>query len=150
MAPKVIKKYWSDEALQKVWEQAWLESNGTNPYSVSIDKKLREKGLSIHDIKTRLGVIESKRQRERYDSEQALLDFDGQLRFMAEQALRDRCAESTNGAIFLLESKYGYRKGQDINITANPDAIKTIRQWGDTAPVEPLEIVDGSKEVSVG
>ena len=98
--------------------------------SVKIDRMLREKGLSIHDVKTRVGIIRGKRVGDRLDSEQAFLDFADSLVFLAEQSMVDKCTETTQGAIFLLESKYGYRKGTDLNITANADVVKTVRKWG--------------------
>lgn len=128
-----VRRIYSDEEIRELWESAWDESPCTNPYSVKIDKALRAKGLSVNDIKVRVGVIRGKAARDRLDSEQELLDFSESLVFLAEQSMVDKCTESTQGAIFLLESKYGYRKGQDINITASQDTVKTVRRFGDVA-----------------
>lgn len=124
------RKMFGDMQMMKLWREAWDASPCTNPYSVKIDRMLREKGLSIHDVKTRVGIIRGKRVGDRLDSEQAFLDFADSLVFLAEQSMVDKCTETTQGAIFLLESKYGYRKGTDLNITANADVVKTVRKWG--------------------
>lgn len=131
------RKIWTDLELKGAWMDAWERTAGTNPYSIKIDRMLRERGVSIHDIKTRIGVIRGKRQCDRLDTEQELLDFSESLVFLAEQSMVDKCTETTQGAIFLLESKYGYRKGTDLNITANADVVKTVRKWGaDTEKTE--------------
>ena len=124
------RKIWTDLELKGMWGEAWEQTPGTNPYSIKIDRILRERGVSIHDIKTRVGIIRGKRQADRLDTEQELLVFADSLVFLAEQSMVDKCTESTQGAIFLLESKYGYRKGTDLNITANADVVKTVRKWG--------------------
>lgn len=126
----MARKVFSDREICKYWLEAWKDSPGTNPYSGKIDKALREHGLTVHDVKTRVGIIRGKRQCDRLDTEQGLLDFADSLVFSAEQALVDKCTESTQGSIFLLESKYGYRKGQEIKISADTDTVKTIRTWG--------------------
>lgn len=143
MAVKTIKrKIFTDGDMERLWGEAWDASPGTNPYSIRIDRMLREHGLSIHDVKTRVGIIRGKRQVDRLDSEQRLLDFADSLVFLAEQSMVDKCAESTQGAIFLLESKYGYRKGTDINLNATADVVKTVRQWGSS----PAETEAGKQE----
>ena len=136
------RKLFSDMQMMKLWGEAWDASPCTNPYSVKIDRALREKGLSIHDVKTRVGIIRGKKVGDRLDTEQRFLDFADSLIFLAEQSMVDKCTETTQGAIFLLESKYGYRKGTDLNITANADVVKTVRQWGK----EPEKPVEGQAE----
>lgn len=130
------------------WRKAYEEVGGTNPYSVRIDAVLRPNGYGIHDVKTRIGIIRSKRDKERTQDEADLLLLDDEMRFMSEQGLFDKCTESTNGAIFLLESKYGYRKGQDLNLQVNPEQVKKVIRWGDDQEVEApkLEEVDKAAE----
>lgn len=132
----MARKVFSDREIGKYWLEAWRDSPGTNPYSGKIDRALREHGLTVHDVKTRVGIIRGKRQEDRLDTEQGLLDFADSLVFSAEQALVDKCTESTQGSIFLLESKYGYRKGQEIRISADTDTVKTVRTWGSAASTE--------------
>lgn len=136
------KPYISDEEMLDVWRGAWEEGDGKNPYSLKINKAMLEHGFGIHDLKTRLGVILGTERTKRTEDEVALLDFDKMARECAESALIDQCGSSVNGAIFLLESKYGYRKGTDINITAEKDVVKKVVRWGDEE--EPSIGIEGS------
>ncbi len=125
------RRYVPTSEMVTDWRKAYEEVGGANPYSVKIDAVLRPKGYGIHDVKTRIGLIRSKRDRDRTQDEADLLLLDDEMRFMSEQGLFDKCTESTNGAIFLLESKYGYRKGQDLNLQVNPEQVKKVIRWGD-------------------
>lgn len=125
------RRYVSTSEMCEDWRAAYVEVGGTNPYSMRIDALLRPKGYGVHDVKTRIGLIRSKRDRDRTEDEASLLVLDDEMRFMSEQGLFDKCSETTNGAIFLLESKYGYRKGQDLNLQVNPDQVKKVIRWGD-------------------
>jgi len=133
----VTRRYVPTSEMVKSWRSAWDEVGGSNPYSVRIDRILRGSGFGIHDVKTRIGLIRSKRDRERTQDEADLLSLDDELRFMGEQGLFDKCTESTNGAIFLLESKYGYRKGQDLNLNVDPKQVKKVIRWGDEQDEAP-------------
>lgn len=143
------KAYVSDAEMLKVWRDAWEEGDGKNPYSLKINKAMRENGFGIHDLKTRLGVILGTDRTKRTEDEVALLDFDKMARECAESALIDQCGSSVNGAIFLLEAKYGYRKGTDINITAEKDVIKKVVRWGDDESTD-VAIEDTGKQAAEG
>ena len=125
------RRYVPTSEMVTDWRKAYEEVGGANPYSVRIDAVLRPKGYGIHDVKTRIGLIMSRRDKDRTQDEADLLLLDDEMRFMSEQGLFDKCTESTNGAIFLLESKYGYRKGQDLNLQVNPEQVKKVIRWGD-------------------
>lgn len=143
----VNRRYVPTSEMVEGWRSAWEEMGGTNPYSVRMDKYLRELGFGVHDIKTRIGLIRAKKDSNRTQDEADLVSLDDELRFMSEQGLFDKCAESTNGAIFLLESKYGYTKGKDINLNLNPDQVKKVIRWGDETEEAPkLEEVKKAAE----
>lgn len=139
------RRYVPTSEMASGWRKAWEEVGGTNPYSVRMDRYLREFGYGVHDIKTRIGLIRSKRDRDRTQDDADLLMLDDELRFMSEQGLFDKCTESTNGAIFLLESKYGYRKGQDVNLQVNPDQVKKVIRWGDDQEQEAPKLEEVPK-----
>ena len=144
------RRYVPTSEMVKSWRSAWDDVGGTNPYSMRIDRLLREGGFGIHDIKTRIGLIRAKRDRERTQDEADLLSLDDELRFMSEQGLFDKCTESTNGAIFLLESKYGYRKGQDLTLQVDPQQVKKVVRWGDEEVPEAPQVMDTGKQAAEG
>ena len=66
-----------------------------------------------------------------------LLEFYENLKLEFEQGLVDNCMESAQGSMFLLKTRYNYREGQDINLTAGNDAArKVVRSWGADASAE--------------
>lgn len=144
------RRYVPTSEMVSDWRAAWNNLDGTNPYSVRMDRELRPKGYGVHDIKTRIGLIRSKRDRDRTQDENDLLMLDDELRFMSEQGLFDKCTETTNGAIFLLESKYGYRKGQDLNLNVDPQQVKKVIRWGDEEVPEAPKVVDTGKQAAEG
>ena len=114
MAIKVgPRRYVSTCEMVSRWKDAWDEVGGSNPYSVRMDKVLKPHGFGVHDIKTRLGLIRAKRDQDRTEDEAELLMLDGELKFVSEQGLFDKCSETVQGSIFLLESKFGYRKNAE-------------------------------------
>lgn len=120
----------TDSALLKVWKAAWESTNGTNPFSAAINKQLMAAGTSTFEVHTRLGLIARKKDFERKPSERALLEFWSMVKLNAENVLKDKCADHTQGCMFLLETQYGYRRGQDISISAADEKTKTTRTWG--------------------
>lgn len=144
------RRYVPTSEMVKSWRKAWDEAGVSNPYSMRLDRILRVDGFGIHDIKTRIGLIRSKRDRDRTQDEADLLSLDDELRFMSEQGLFDKCTESTNGAIFLLESKYGYRKGQDLTLQVDPQQVKKVIRWGDDQESEAPKVMDTEKQAAEG
>lgn len=139
------RRYVSTSEMSSDWRDAYVEVGGTNPYSMRIDALLRPKGYGVHDVKTRIALIRSKKNRDRTEDEAELLNLADELLFMSEQGLFDKCSETTNGAIFLLESKYGYRKGQDLNLQVNPEQVKKMILWGDEQQEEAPKLEEVSK-----
>lgn len=138
MAIKVgPRRYVGTGEMVTRWKEAWDEVGGSNPYSVRMDRVLKEYGFGVHDIKTRLGLIRAKRDRDRTEDEAELLMLDGELKFVSEQGLFDKCSETVQGSIFLLESKFGYRKNADVNVNLDAKQVKKVVRWGDEESSEP-------------
>lgn len=132
MAIKVgPRRYVSTGEMVSRWREAWDEVGGNNPYSLKMDKYLKPHGFGVHDIKTRLGLVRAKRDSDRTEDEAELLTLDGELKFVSEQVLFDKCSETTQGAIFLLESKFGYRKNADLTVNLDAKQVKKVVRWGD-------------------
>ena len=138
MAIKVgPRRYVSTGEMVSRWKDAWDEVGGSNPYSVRMDKVLKPHGFGVHDIKTRLGLIRAKRDADRTEDEAELLMLDGELKFVSEQGLFDKCSETVQGSIFLLESKFGYRKNADVNVNLDAKQVKKVVRWGDEETQAP-------------
>lgn len=120
----------TDKHLLEAWKEAWNADSGMNPLSYKINKKLLEKGVSIFDINTRLGLIAAKKSSERTGYEHELYKFYQMAKLVSENALVDKCTEHTQGCMFILETRYGYRKGTDINITGGDAQEKKTVTWG--------------------
>jgi len=133
-------KFYDLRKLLNAWKASWEVSNQKNPYSAGINRDLMKKGYGIHDVKNAIGLVLAKKKELRTDEEEELLEFDSMARLVAESALVDQCGETTNGAIFLLESKYGYRKGSDISISMEKDVVKKVVRWGDEEGTDSAEV----------
>ena len=147
------RRYVPTSEMVELWRKAYDEVESTsNPYSVRFDKYLKPHGFGVHDIKTRIGIIRSKRDKDRTQDEADLLALDEELKFMSEQGLFDKCTETTQGSIFLLESKFGYKKGQDLNLNLNPEQVKKVIRWGEEEETPNVDLVDGgtAKEAAEG
>jgi len=119
------------------WKRAVEESGSSNPFSRKCLQALAEDGITMVDIRTRLGHILSRKAKERHPDEVELLEFYENLKLEFEQGLVDNCMESAQGSMFLLKTRYNYREGQDINLTAgNEAARKVVRSWGADASAE--------------
>lgn len=131
------------------WKRAVEESGSSNPFSRKCLQRLSEDGITMVDIRTRLGHILSRKPKERHPDEVELLEFYENLKLEFEQGLVDNCMESAQGSMFLLKTRYNYREGQDINLTAgNEAARKVIRSWGTEASAEGKETEGASGEGS--
>lgn len=131
------RRYVSTSEMVTRWKEAWDEVGGSNPYSVRMDRVLKAYGFGVHDIKTRLGLIRAKRDKDRTEDEAELLFLDGELKFVSEQGLFDKCSETVQGSIFLLESKFGYRKNADVNLNLDTKQVKKVVRWGDEETQAP-------------
>lgn len=132
MAVKAGSRRWvSTGEMVTRWKEAWDEVGGSNPYSLRMDKFLKPHGFGVHDIKTRIGIVRAKRDSDRTEDEAELLTLDGELKFVSEQGLFDKCSETVQGSIFLLESKFGYRKNADVNLNVDTKQVKKVLRWGD-------------------
>ena len=120
----------TDRELLHWWKDAWERTDKRNPYSPEVDALLGERGISAYDIHTRTGILRGKRKSELDYDEDNLLAFHNRVMFVSENALIDNCAQTTPGSIFLLESRHGYRKGVDVNLSSNEGVGKTTIQWG--------------------
>lgn len=123
----------NDKKILEVWKKAWFESDGKNPLSKAIDRKMMENGVSILDVHTRIGVIAAIKSKDRTEDETRLFDFWLRTKLVAENALVDQCAETTQGAMFLLKARYGYKDGMDVNISKGEKENKVLRTWGEVA-----------------
>lgn len=136
----------SDDEIIEVWTRAMEESGNSNPFNRSALRAMGESGLTMVDIRTRLGVILGKRETERSESEKRLLKFYENLKLEFEQGLVDSCMDSAQGSMFLLKTRYGYREGTDLNITAGNEAgKKVVRSWGVDASASSGEADEGSQ-----
>ena len=95
------------------WKRAVEESGSSNPFSRKCLQALSEEGITMVDIRTRLGHILSRKPKERHPDEVELLEFYENLKLEFEQGLVDNCMESAQGSMFLLKTRYNYREGQD-------------------------------------
>ena len=134
----------SDEAILRAWMKAWNDSDCTNPMGKEIDKRMMESGISIFDVHTRLGIIAGKPRKDRTQGENRLFDFWLRAKLVAENALVDKCTESTQGSMFILKSRYGYKDGMEVSFTDKEDRNKVQRVWGnqkieESAPEEKKE-----------
>lgn len=133
MAEKIL---WNRDIVA-AWKRAVEESGSSNPFSRKCLQSLSEEGITMVDIRTRLGHILSRKPKERHPDEVELLEFYENLKLEFEQGLVDNCMESAQGSMFLLKTRYNYREGQDINLTAGNDAAKkVVRSWGADASAE--------------
>jgi len=140
------RRYVSTAEMVDLWRKAYDEvESSSNPYSVRMDKYLKPHGFGVHDIKTRIGLVRRKRDRERTQEESDLLALDDELKFMSEQGLYDKCTETTQGSIFLLESRFGYRKGTDVNLQVDPQQVKKVIRWGEEEPAGELKVESGEE-----
>jgi len=140
------RRYVPTIEMVELWRSAYenVESS-SNPYSVRMDKYLKPHGFGVHDIKTRLGLIRSKRDKERTQDEIDLLNLDEELKFISEQGLYDKCTETTQGSIFLLESKFGYRKNADVNVNIDPQQVRKVIRWGEEEPTGEVKVESGEE-----
>lgn len=107
------------------------ESENPNPFSRAVLRTLGESGITMLDIRTRLGHIMSKPERERHEDEKELLSFYENVKLEFEQGLVDNCLDSAQGSMFILKTQYHYREGTDLSITAgNEGGRKVVRSWG--------------------
>jgi hypothetical protein len=120
-----------DKELIELWRGAVRDSGSTNPFNRSVLNVLGEHGVTMVDIRTRIGHLLSKGVTKCTEDEKRLLNFYESLKLEFEQGLVDSCMESAQGSIFLLKTLYRYREGQDINLVAgNEGAKKVVRSWG--------------------
>ena len=140
------RRYVPTSEMIELWRSAYenVESS-SNPYSVRMDKYLKPHGFGVHDIKTRIGLIRGKRDKDRTQEEIDLLNLDDELKFISEQGLYDKCAETTQGSIFLLESKFGYRKNADLNVNIDPQQVKKVIRWGEEEPAGEVKVESGEE-----
>jgi hypothetical protein len=133
MADKVL---WNRDIIAS-WKRAYSDSGSSNPFSRKCLERLADDGITMVDIRTRLGHILSREPKKRHPDEVELVEFYENLKLEFEQGLVDNCMESAQGSMFLLKTRYHYREGQDINLTAgNEAAKKVVRSWGVDASAE--------------
>lgn len=133
----------TDRKILDTWLKAWYETDGKNPLSKQIDREMMRNGVNIYDVQTRLGVIAAKRKGDRTEDEQRLFSFWLRAKLVAENALVDQCAETTQGAMFILKARYGYKDGMDVNISKGERESKVTRTWGTAAAVVESTDVEG-------
>jgi hypothetical protein len=113
----------SEKKLLKLWMDAWETTDKTNPLGIQVEAELNKNKISTWDIRTRLGIIKSKKIETITDDEESLVEFYNRANHLREMILNDRVSRNIQGQMFLLKTQFGYTETQKIETSGTQSVV---------------------------